>query len=305
MIQVAIPDISSDRDGFLRLHQEKIGASEVAIVCGLSPYKTPFQLWCEKTGKIKKQDSDNDFTWLGTKMEGVIAELFERRTGLALLPANHCITNEAYPFMVASPDRYVVDADGVKGNVEIKNTSFYQKSYWGERQAPDAAHCQALAACGVAGLETFYYIAGLVGGSPKDFYYPRFEFDRALFDSLMSKCAEFAELVKKDIPPPVGGSDTKAIQEYMGEPDPDKKTTLPEGAREHLRVYDKLMEEKKTLEIKVELIKERVEAIKNSLRLSMGHAQFGQLDDRLVVVKEWKRKAYSVPENSGWSVIIK
>lgn len=31
---------------------QKIGASDAPIIMGVSPWKTPFQLWLEKTGQI-------------------------------------------------------------------------------------------------------------------------------------------------------------------------------------------------------------------------------------------------------------
>lgn len=304
-ITTLIHNITDERDKFVELHNSKIGTSELAIICGLSPYKTAFQLWCEKTGKVKKEFVENDFTWLGTKMESIIAELFERRTNLKLLEANHTKLNDKYPFIVVSPDRYVIESDGTIGNVEIKNTSAFNRHLWLDNQAPDAAHCQALAANGLLELNSYYYICGLVGGSPRDFFYPRFPFDKGVFEQLMEKAAAFAEMIEKDIPPPVGARDTDAVFDYLGEPDLDKKIRLPDSSHELFLRYDKLKAEKKGISQRVKELDEEIDAIENSLHLTLGHAQFGELGDRLVAVKEWRRKAYSVDEKSGFRVIIK
>lgn len=55
-----------------------ITASETPIILGLSPYKTPWRLWMEKTGKMQPEDlSRNPNVQRGVEMEDGVRKLFE------------------------------------------------------------------------------------------------------------------------------------------------------------------------------------------------------------------------------------
>lgn len=65
--------------------QGGIGASEVAAILGLSPWATPRQVAAIKTATITEPPPEGSLKlWLGTRLEPVIAELFEGRTGETL-----------------------------------------------------------------------------------------------------------------------------------------------------------------------------------------------------------------------------
>lgn len=61
---------------------DSIGGTDVAAILGLSPYKTPFQLWQEKTLRTDFNPTDNVFTHWGRRLEDVIRQeyldLFEK-----------------------------------------------------------------------------------------------------------------------------------------------------------------------------------------------------------------------------------
>jgi len=64
-----------------------IGGSEIAIVLGLSPYKTPYQLWLEKTGLIEPEDiSSLPHVMRGTLAEPVARKKLEDSLGFKLAP---------------------------------------------------------------------------------------------------------------------------------------------------------------------------------------------------------------------------
>lgn len=55
---------------------KSIGASDAPIICGLSPWKSPLQLWMEKTGKIGQPDnSDNFAIQRGIRLEPVVCAM--------------------------------------------------------------------------------------------------------------------------------------------------------------------------------------------------------------------------------------
>lgn len=94
-----------------------IGGSEIASVMGISPYKTPLQLFLEKTGAVAPADlSKNPHVRRGIKYEDHIADIVLRHFGARGMPL--CGIHEEYPFIRVSFD--LLTSDGV---FEIKAIS--------------------------------------------------------------------------------------------------------------------------------------------------------------------------------------
>jgi len=80
-------DLNQRSKEWLKWRSQGITASDVPIILGLSPYKTPWQLWAEKTGKINAPDiSDNPHVQRGIRLEDTIRQLAENRYDDVLLP---------------------------------------------------------------------------------------------------------------------------------------------------------------------------------------------------------------------------
>ena len=92
--------VSEDRTQF-------IGASDVAAVLGVDPYRTRLQVWEEKVG-IAEPFAGNRHTRRGTRLEEVAAEVFSEETGMRLQRVNRRITSPRHPFIATRIDRRVV-----------------------------------------------------------------------------------------------------------------------------------------------------------------------------------------------------
>ena len=55
-------------DEWLLWRKKGLGSSDAAVIMGVSPYLTPYQLWLEKTGEAEN-NQDNDATWMGQVLE--------------------------------------------------------------------------------------------------------------------------------------------------------------------------------------------------------------------------------------------
>lgn len=66
---------------WLEYRKQGIGGSDAAIVCGISRYKSPVELWMEKTGQLPYQEAGEAAYW-GTQLEALVREEFSRRTGV-------------------------------------------------------------------------------------------------------------------------------------------------------------------------------------------------------------------------------
>lgn len=99
-------------------HNERttgIGGSEIAIILGLSPYKTPYQLWQEKTGQVIPEDiSNRPHVVRGILGEKVARLILERDTLHSYTPKTWKI--EGTPFR-CSDDGYSADLETI---LEIK-----------------------------------------------------------------------------------------------------------------------------------------------------------------------------------------
>ena len=75
-------DPSSDRDKY-------IGGSDAGTILGLNPWKSPYTLWCEKTGLLTPEDiSDKEAVWWGNYDEEGVARRFTEKTNLEVQRSN-------------------------------------------------------------------------------------------------------------------------------------------------------------------------------------------------------------------------
>ena len=69
---------------WLAWRNKGIGGSDASVVCGINKYKSPVELWLEKTDQIEHSEAGEAAYW-GTVMEPIIRSEFEKRTGLRLI----------------------------------------------------------------------------------------------------------------------------------------------------------------------------------------------------------------------------
>lgn len=93
-----------------------IGASDAAVIMGVSPWKTPFQLWQEKMGLVESQASSSAMQ-RGIEMEPVALAEYEKIVGHMIMDA--VVFNDEFPWMMASMDGIPIDG-GDRKDVEIK-----------------------------------------------------------------------------------------------------------------------------------------------------------------------------------------
>jgi putative phage-type endonuclease len=80
---IEIEDDTLDPE-FRRNH---VGGSDIGIILGVSPYKTPYMLWLEKTGKVKPQER-NDAMLRGQALESTARDCYIENTGISVTPKN-------------------------------------------------------------------------------------------------------------------------------------------------------------------------------------------------------------------------
>ena len=161
-----------------------IGGSDAAAAIGMSPWKSPYTLWCEKTGIINN-DVDNEAMRLGRDLEDYVASRFMEETGKKVHRSSFSFQNAEYPFMLANVDRIVVGEDA---GLECKTTSALTRTKYDKGDIPIQYYVQCMHYMAVTGKKK-WYIAILVLGI--GFYWFEVNWDDEEIANLIQAEGEF------------------------------------------------------------------------------------------------------------------
>jgi putative phage-type endonuclease len=119
-----------------------LGGSDIGPLLGLSPYKTPLQLWAEKVSLSSNTTKDAIHLRFGQHVEPFIAQEYERQTGLRTVTHAPTIFHPDHGFMYAHVDRLVLAEDenlAAEGQrifaqtlLECKTASVFNRDEWGD-----------------------------------------------------------------------------------------------------------------------------------------------------------------------------
>lgn len=106
-----------------------LSGTDASVVLGQNPYRTKLELFNEKTGRVIPVNVNKAcFEW-GHRSEGMVAAKWAE-DHKAIITEYDSFVSSAIPFMTASPDRLVLDANNVATAIlEIKTAGFNFKSY--------------------------------------------------------------------------------------------------------------------------------------------------------------------------------
>lgn len=183
-----------------------IGGSDIAAVMGMSRWKTPLQLWGEKTGKVEPADlSGVEAVELGTELEDFVAKKFERTTGMKVRRAPQVYEHKEHDFIRCQVDRLITGTDEL---LEVKTCSAWKSKEWDGEEIPQEYILQVQFQLGITGRSKGW-IAVLIGG--QSFRYKEIPFDSELFAQLVSNAIKFWDMVENEIPPMACGDDNESI----------------------------------------------------------------------------------------------
>ena len=262
-------------EDWLEYRKQGIGGSDASVVCGINRYKSPVELWMEKTGQLPHQEAGEAAYW-GTQLEPFVRAEFTKRTGIEVSRRNELLQSEEHPFMLANLDGICEVPDVGPCIFEAKTASAYKVGEW-EDAIPDEYALQLahyMAVTGYAGA----YIAVLIGGNT--FKWKFIERDEELISMLIQLETDFWNHVQDGTPPPLDGSDASAkfLAERFPNSRPKSHIILPETADELLAQYDEACEE-------LEAVTERKQKAENLLKEMIGENEVGTAGDRVIT---WK-----------------
>jgi putative phage-type endonuclease len=199
-----VSTVDLPHDEWLRYRTQSIGASDAAAALGLSRFKTPYDLYLEKTGEVEPDDlTDNEAVEIGLLAEPIIATLYERRTGRKVQQVRAILQHPEHDYVTCNLDGRVQGEDRI---LEKKTAGFTSHGFldpeWGEDgtdQIPTHHFVQAQAQLAVTGFAANDVAALLAGIGFRIYTIPR---DDAFISLMIDALAEFWGYVQRREPPP-------------------------------------------------------------------------------------------------------
>ena len=212
-------DQDQDRTKFL-------GGSEISGVMGMSRWTTPLEIWAKKTGAIKDNFEMNEAVEMGNRLEDMVCELFEEKSGIKVEVDETTFRHPDYDFLVAHLDRRIVGG----GVFEAKTCSAYKVDEWLGEEIPSEYYLQVNFYMGIL-AEHIGYIAVLVGG--QKFIWKKVDFSQELFDKQVEMAVTFwRDYVLTDTPPFAISSDQDTLMAMFPESRPDSLRTITDPDEE-------------------------------------------------------------------------
>ena len=185
-----------DRAAWLAQRRNGIGASDIAAVLGISPWKTPLQLYLDKRGELPPQE-DAPQLRRGRMLEPLVLDFYADETGHQVTRQQECVTG-AEPWMMATLDGFdAID----NAPVEAKTVNAFSAQEFGEHGSDDIplhysaqVHWQMMLTDASTG-----YLAALIGSD--DFRIFTIQRDRDLELLLIARATEFWQRVQSGTPP--------------------------------------------------------------------------------------------------------
>ena len=262
-------------EDWLEYRKQGIGGSDASVVCGISRYKSPVELWMEKTNQLPAQEAGEAAYW-GTQLEALVRTEFTKRTGIEVSIVSQFLQSEKYPFMLANLDGVCETTDVGPCIFEAKTASAYKASEW-EDSIPDEYALQIQHYMAVTGYKGAY-VAVLIGGNT--FRWKFVERDEELISMLIELESAFWNHVRDCTPPPLDGSEasSKFLSERFPNSVPQSQIVLPDTAADLLAQYDEACEQ-------LEAVTERKQKAENLLKEMLGENEIGTSGDRIIT---WK-----------------
>lgn len=153
-------DYVKDTSQWHALRGKGIGGSDAGIVMNVSNYKTPYQLWEEKTGKVDKPFITNEAIEKGNALEPLMFELFKvyySKEYEVIDTKNISLSSKQFPFLRANLDGALIERDtNKKGILEIKSSTIQNSGMlkkWNNDDLPITYYFQCLHYLYVTGFD--------------------------------------------------------------------------------------------------------------------------------------------------------
>jgi len=199
--------MTNDRQAWLERRRAGIGGSDVAGILGLSRWRTPLDVYLDKTGQAEPTPDNEPMLW-GRLLEPLVIAEFSRRHGITVDALTGVLEHSQHSWMLASLDGWAPD---LKAVVEAKTAR--TADGWGEPgsdEIPAYYQTQVAHYMAVTGAQ-MAFIPVLIGAS--DFRTYQVQRDQDFIDDLVeAERAFWHDHVLAGIPPdPINAADAARL----------------------------------------------------------------------------------------------
>ena len=276
---------TEDLAAFLAEKRTGIGGSDAAAVCGLSPWKTPHDIFLEKIGLAPLVDETPAMRW-GNLLEDAVADEYATQTGRKVRRARVMRRHKRHTYMIAHLDRTVDriaagDSTGPTRIVEVKTVGKWANlDEWGEPgtdELPDYYLTQAhhnLAVTGADVCDMPILIAG------QDFRIYSVKRNEKIIADLVEIERVFWKECVEPMTAPTAETAAAIAKRY-----PFSRTNTITGSDEDLLTVLMLLE----VRTKIDTLEDRREELEALLKLAITDAGDAlKLDGESRIVARWK-----------------
>jgi len=256
-------DFSVDRTKY-------IGGSDIGAILGLSRFRSPLEVWMEKTGKETKKLNSLPLRF-GSFAEEFVASEYARATGFKLIHDESIYIHPEHAFMSAHMDRFVLEGGAANSTptptriLECKTAHPFSSGDWGEigsDEVPMSYLCQCIWYMAITNINQVD-LAVLFGNS--DFRIYTITRDLGLENTILEKASLFwNDYVLKDTPPPAQSE--ADCQTLFSKGDPKKSL---EAQSETLELAKRVA----LLNSEISTREEAISSIKQAIMNQMGEAE--------------------------------
>lgn len=203
-----------DREAWLEARRAGIGASDAPGVLGVSPWSSPFTVYCEKLGIDRRPEDAAHRTerlkWGSLLQDPIAKELGTRlKVAIDIYPPTTIWRHKMEPWLQASLDGETTIEDR-RGAVEIKTASIFERKTWThEGEVPLPYQVQAQHQMLVTGYQ-FVLVGVLIG--TEELRHTIIDRDPDFISLMLQRELEFWNQVQqRQQPSPDGSNDAKKL----------------------------------------------------------------------------------------------
>lgn len=205
---------ATPREDWLQARRQGLGGSDVAAILGRSAWRTPMDVWLEKTGRSNGEPESERMRW-GTLLEDTVAKEWASRDACSIMRLG-TVADPVKPWRTASLDRAVLvpRTRRAASLLEVKTTG-HTAADLTDLQLAARYQWQAQWYLGITGLE-YAHIAVLVAGQELRDLTVQFSIDD-WYEATDAADTFWHDHVLTDTPPPVSAGDHEGLNVWPAE----------------------------------------------------------------------------------------
>lgn len=195
----------------LDIRRTKLTASDIPAVLGLSPYRTPADVWRAKV-LGEEEYRGNWRTRRGHAVEPIILDAVAEQTGLRVVRRSaETIYHPIFSWLGATPDADVFDGDHLVGTCEVKDVGLRMAKHWydfeGALSVPDYVLVQAQVQATLRRVPRIY--VGVWLATDDEPRHVQLDSDEELWLGILEGCQRFwtDHVLTGQPPPPMSAED--------------------------------------------------------------------------------------------------